>query len=258
MNAEDQTTHTNTLLLDIGNTNLKWAWLGNGELGEVSSFCHKGKDIAALAGEEWSKIDAPSRVYASCVSGSALEADLTGWIEQEWSQKPVFIRSTADACGVSNSYSEPERLGVDRWLSMIALHAKSPRATCVVDCGTAVTIDVIRLDGQHLGGLILPGFSMMLQSLTENTSLQFGSAVKSDGLLATDTETAMAAGGVIAVAALVEQIQREVESEYGDAVDLVLTGGDASILHKALRVESRIENNLVLQGVIEIIKQRAD
>jgi type III pantothenate kinase len=99
---------------------------------------------------------------------------------------------------------------------------------------------------------------MMLQSLTENTALTFENAAKSDGLLATDTETAVAAGGVIAVAALVEQIQRKVAAEYGVAVDLVLTGGDAAILQKALRVQSRIEDDLVLQGLVELIKGGID
>ncbi len=258
MNSEDQIKDSCTLLLDIGNTNLKWAWLRDGELGTVTTVCHIGSDIAALAAAEWSDGDAPSQIYASCVADQTLEDKLADWSKQNWGVEPLFVRATAQACGVINSYSEPERLGVDRWLSMIALHTNSPGPVCIVDCGTAVTVDVIGLEGQHLGGLILPGFGMMLQSLTENTSLTFESAVKSDGLLATDTETAVAAGGVIAVAALVEQIQREVAAEYSVVVDLVLTGGDAAILHKALRVTSKIDADLVLHGLVQIIKDGVD
>lgn len=258
MNSENQIKDSATLLLDIGNTNLKWAWLHNGELGSATTVCHKGQDIAALAAAEWCDEDIPSQLYISCVAGQTLREKLTDWFVQNWDIEPLFVRATAQGCGVINSYSEPERLGADRWFSMIALHTNSPGPVCIVDCGTAVTIDSIGLKGQHLGGLILPGFGMMLQSLTENTALTFENAAKSDGLLATDTETAVAAGGVFAVAALVEQIQREVAAEYGVAVDLVLAGGDAAILHKALRVPSRIESDLVLQGLVEIIKDGVD
>jgi type III pantothenate kinase len=258
MNAEEQTTNNGILLLDIGNTNLKWAWLLNGEIGSIVTVAHAGRDTGALATEEWFNGNTPGQVYISSVASQELEASLTHWCNQNWDIEPVFIHSTAEACGVINSYSEPERLGVDRWLSMIALQAKMPGPVCVVDCGTAVTIDVIGLDGQHLGGLILPGFGMMLQSLTENTSIAFDSAVASNGFLATDTETAVAAGGVLAVAALVEQVQQEVAAEYSIQIDLVLTGGDAEILYKALRVPSVIKTDLVLQGLVEIIKDGAD
>lgn len=258
MNSEDQIKDSAALLLDIGNTNLKWAWLRNGELADVTTVQHKGQDMATLAAREWGDGDRPDQLYISCVAGRATEEKLTDWSKQNWDVEPLFVQAAAQGCGVINSYSEPQRLGIDRWLSMIALHTNSPGPVCVVDCGTAVTIDSIGLEGQHLGGLILPGFGMMLQSLTENTTITFENAAKSDGLLATDTETAVAAGGVIAVAALVEQIQREVASEYGVAVDLVLTGGDAAILHKALRIPSRIVDDLVLQGLVEIIKDGVD
>ena len=252
MNSEDQIKGNAVLLLDIGNTNLKWAWLLDGEMGSVTTICHKGKDIAALAAEQWTTSDIPNEIFISCVAGQAIEAGLSDWSKQNWDVEPIFVKSVAEACGVVNSYSEPGRLGVDRWLSMIALNASQPGPSCIVDCGTAVTIDAIGLDGQHLGGLILPGFGMMLQSLTDNTSLTFENAVQSDGLLATDTETAVAAGGVIAVAALAEQVQQQVAAEYGVAVKLVLTGGDAEILHQALRVSSQIEPDLVLHGLAEI------
>jgi type III pantothenate kinase len=258
MNLENKTKHNDILLLDIGNTNLKWTWLQDGNLGEITTVCHKGQEIAHLAAGEWSTISTPGDVYISSVALQSMEQSLADWMDQQWGLEPKFIRSSTQACGVTNSYAEPERLGVDRWLSMIALHAKLPGPTSVVDCGSAVTIDAIGLNGQHLGGLILPGFGMMHQSLVEHTSLVFESQVKSDGMLATDTETAIAAGGVLAVAALVEQIQQEVAAELDAAVDLVLTGGDAEVLQQALRIPCRIERNLVMQGLVEIIEDGVD
>jgi len=256
MKAEDIS--KDIILLDIGNTNLKLAWLRDGNLSRVISASHRGVNIYELAAREWSTIAAPGQVYISSVADKSLENDLTGWIDLNWGLKPRFIRSTAQACGVINSYREPERLGVDRWLSMIALHSKLPGPTCVVDCGTAVTIDVIELKGRHLGGLILPGIGLMRQALSDHTSMEFDGIEWSYGLLATDTESAIAVGGVNAVAALVEQIVCKVAADIGVAVELVLTGGDAGILQQALTTQSRIEPDLVMQGLVAIIKNEAD
>lgn len=256
MKAEDIS--KDIILLDIGNTNLKWAWLRDGNLSGSTSVTHKGQNIDELAAREWSTIKAPSQIYISSVANQSLESDLTEWVELNWCLKPKFIGSSEQACGVINAYREPERLGVDRWLTMIALHAKLPGPTCVVDCGTAVTIDVIGSKGQHLGGLILPGIGLMRQSLSEHTSIEFDGIEWSYGLLATDTESAIAVGGVRAVAALVEQIVSKVAVEIGVAVELVVTGGDAEILQQALTTESRIETDLVMQGLVEIINNRVN
>ncbi len=258
MKSEDQIAYNGIILLDIGNTNLRWAWLNNGLLGGVTNVTHKEEDIKELVAREWSEIAAPSQIFVSNVAGPSLESDLADWVRQRWGFTPKFVRSTAQACGVLNSYSEPGRLGVDRWLSMIALHVQSPGTTCVVDCGTAVTIDVIGLDGRHLGGLILPGLGLMRHALMEQTSISFDVVTEPDGLLATNTESAIAAGGVNAIAALIEKIMREVGREDGGVEELVLTGGDAPILRDALNMPSRIETDLVMQGLMAIIKNRVD
>ncbi len=73
-------------------------------------------------------------------------------------------------CGVRNSYANPEQMGVDRWLAMIAAHHHFPGGVAVVDAGTAVTVDYVDQQGVHLGGYILPGLSMMLASLERDTA----------------------------------------------------------------------------------------
>ncbi len=258
MKAEDITSDGKIILLDVGNTNIKWTWLDTMGLGEITSLSHQEQDIDRLLSQEWSAVAAPVQAYISSVAGQDMDNKLQGWMRRHWSLEPSFVRSRAAACGVKNSYREPERLGVDRWLSMLALHARFPGPACVVDCGSAVTIDAIGLAGQHLGGLILPGFGLMRQALAEHTAIALVGATKPRGLLARDTESAIAAGGVNAVAALVERIVREVAAESNAPVELVLTGGDAGVLQDALSMSSRIEPNLVLQGLIEIIRDGTD
>lgn len=246
------------MLLDIGNTNLKWAWLENGHLGEIASVSHKGQSIELLVASEWAGIPTPKQTYISNVAGAELGRSLGEWISKNWGHRAKFVHAAAQACGVINSYAEPERLGVDRWLTMIALHAMYSEPVCVVDCGTAVTIDVVGLTGEHLGGLILPGFGLMQHALLEHTFIPFNGNIEPNGLLATDTESAIAAGGVNAVAALVERIQQDVGKEVGTPVSVVLTGSDAERLQRALSTQSKVATDLVMQGLIVLINNETE
>jgi type III pantothenate kinase len=245
------------MLLDIGNTNLKWAWLEEGAPGHVTSVSHKERSIEQLADMEWANIRTPAQTYISNVADPAMEPRLTEWMSGHWGHAPRFIRSAAHACGVTNSYRDAGRLGVDRWLTMIALYARYSGPVCVVDCGTAVTIDVLGLDGQHLGGLILPGFGLMQHALLQHTAIPFKGEVELDGMLATDTESAIAAGGVSAVAALVERIQQDQEARLEKPLALVLTGSDAERLAQALTSASSIETGLVMQGLVVLINSES-
>jgi len=253
MTSSDATKNHQIMLLDIGNTNLKWTWLDDNSHGSITSVSHKGCSIGQLAATEWGAIPVPKQTYISNVAGPEMEAGLTDWIRKHWGHEPRYIRSTPQACGVTNSYQEAMRLGVDRWLTLIALHAQYSGPVCVVDCGTAVTIDVLGLDGQHMGGLILPGFGLMQYALLEHTAINFDKDVELDGLLATDTESAILAGGVSAVAALVERIQHTIADQLGEPVTLVLTGSDAVRLGRVLSVPAVIESGLVMQGLIVLI-----
>ncbi|MCP3671390.1 MAG: type III pantothenate kinase [Gammaproteobacteria bacterium] len=241
------------MLLDIGNTNLKWAWLHAACPGKVTSIPHQGCDIEQLAARTWGSIQAPSQTYIANVADPDMEPKLSDWISLHWDHEPIFVRATAQACGVTNSYQEAGRLGVDRWLTLIALRSKFSGPVCVVDCGTAITIDVLGLGGKHLGGLILPGFGLMQHMLLEHTAIPFNGRVQLDGLLATDTESAIAGGGVNAVAALVERIQNRIGAELNEEMALVLTGSDAELLQKAILAQARIETDLVMQGLIVLI-----
>ncbi len=255
-----QHNHTagSTMLLDIGNTNLKWAWLQSSRPGKITSVPHRGRPLEQLAAGAWSDIAVPEKTYISNVAGAEIERDLGEWISRHWGHTPRFVRATAQACGVTNSYRQPERLGVDRWLTLIALHTMFPGPVCVVDCGTAVTIDVLGLNGEHQGGLILPGFGLMQQALLQYTSIPYTGDIESAGLLARDTESAVAAGGVNAVAALVEHVQQRMARELGAAMTVVLTGSDAERLQRVLSIQSMIVMDLVMQGLIELSNNESD
>ena len=153
------------LLVDAGNSSIKWALCNAGEWHNGDRFVHRGRDITGQLTHYWASLQPPEGVYVANVAGKRLGRDLTTWTREWWSQTPEFIGSTPEACGVRNAYAEPETLGVDRWAALIGAHHQIRGAVCIVDCGTAITLDLLLADGQHRGGLILPGIEMLKRAL---------------------------------------------------------------------------------------------
>ena len=233
------------LLIDIGNSRLKWGLQEHDEIISKSPIVyskHFKEQLLSL----WIEIEQPQNIVISCVNA-------LGWLDivqqvalQLWSSstKITKTKSLAEGYGVINAYQHPEKLGVDRWLALLALHKHYPFSTCVVDCGTAVTIDFLNKKGQHLGGLITPGLSLMKKSLAEDTQdLEFCKRQFSLGL-ADNTEAAIYSGTLFSTLGLIEHVMSN-----NQGFQLVLTGGDAEILAKELSLESIIQLDLVLQGL---------
>jgi type III pantothenate kinase len=183
----------------------------------------------------------------------AIKERIGDWIRTHWEKDLVEVRSCKEAGGVVNAYADPDKLGVDRWLCLIAVHHQTRAPACVVDCGTAVTLDGLDSNGQHLGGLILPGLGMMRDALLRNTQIQAMSPVGPLDLLARDTATAVAAGGLFACAGLVELVVRRIARQCGRVPEIVLTGGDGAKLQVALEIQARYEPDLVLQGLAQLV-----
>ncbi len=238
-----------TLLLDIGNSRVKWAREEGGRLGSYGEAAWRERGLRATIAAEWNALSRPSRVLASSVLDGGSRTELCDWVDQRWQLPVEFVRSQASACGVTNAYAEPERLGVDRFAALVAAHALGPRACCVVDCGTALTVDALTAEGLHLGGLIVPGVATMRRSLLVDTRGIREIEGDSRILLAASTGAAVAAGTAYALVALVDRVVYEMQTELGQAVTCVMTGGDAPLLRPLLSVTSEWHPDLVLRGV---------
>ena len=158
------------MLLDIGNTAIKWAIQDQGKFTERGHFVYRDDDFAGRAGTAWAELHEPQAAVVANVAGADMEAAVTGWAEENWQVTPEYIRVSAHAAGVTNAYSEPEALGVDRWAAMIAAYHHYGGPVCIVDCGTAITVDVVDAAGQHQGGVIAPGANVLKKSLLEGTA----------------------------------------------------------------------------------------
>ncbi|MCW8945453.1 MAG: type III pantothenate kinase [Sedimenticola sp.] len=237
------------LLVDVGNTNLKWALLQEGEISAVASESHKTNPYSQLAEKCWSKIAIPDSVYIANVAGDELGQALADWIEKSWRLKPQMVCSQANGYGVTNGYDNPVQLGVDRWLTLLAVKAVEDSAVCIVDCGTAITIDLMTHEGMHHGGMILPGLNLMRESLLRDTKIPRVEPAEIDKLFARDTAVAVASAALNAAAALIERSMQEAEAKYKTTPKLILTGSDAQTIAAGLSLTYIIDHGLVMKGL---------
>lgn len=158
------------LAIDIGNSRIKWAKFNAADIQRYAVREYTEENFSAVLNE----FELPNKacvVVVSLVAGERLRGQLTEWLVAKGFDDIRFARTHNEQCGIVNSYATPENMGVDRWLAVIAAfeftRKKSSKAVCVIDCGTAITLDVVSAEGAHLGGLILPGYRTMLRSLVD-------------------------------------------------------------------------------------------
>jgi type III pantothenate kinase len=233
------------LLIDMGNTRLKWA-VGNGlDISVGLPICNTDIDRDSLF-QLWQAIDPPNQLAISCVSANQLLGLVLSVAKEFWpAANIVMAKSEANRSGVINSYQNPEKLGVDRWLGIIASYHRHQKAFCIVDCGTAITVDVVDNFGRHLGGLISPGLTLMQASLAKGTeNLKLSEAAYSFGL-ATNTDAAIHNGTLLAACGLIELALKN--QPYN--LQLILTGGNAQTIAAHLSISAIVDPDLVLRGL---------
>ena len=251
------------LAIDIGNTRLKWAQYaaprpGARLLAQGAVFL---ETIDTLAEREWSGLAAPDTLLGCVVAGEGVKRRIEEQLEL-WDIEPRWVVSSAKACGVVNGYDHPSRLGVDRWVALIGarqrlLRQGPPRPALVVMVGTAVTVDALDTSGRFLGGLILPGFGLMLRALEMGTAglkAPTGEAVD----FPTHTSDALMSGGADAIAGAVERMHRRLRARTGEAPALLMTGGAAVKLGPIVDLPFETVDTLIFEGLLQLQAARGD
>ncbi|HEX7044105.1 MAG TPA: type III pantothenate kinase [Burkholderiales bacterium] len=243
------------LLVDLGNSRLKWAMSGAGAW-QPAVLELRGAGLEEALTEVWGGLPAPRTVVAVSVAAAAAAAALERWVRARWGIATHWVRAQAEQLGVVNHYREPAALGADRWVALIGARAEFPdSACCVVDCGTAVTIDALAAQGDFLGGVILPGLTLSRSALLQGTAgirVHDGSEVS---CLARTTADAVAAGTLYALAGAIERICAEFEQALGQSMKLVVTGGDADRVAALLTRPARRAPDLILRGLERIAER---
>jgi type III pantothenate kinase len=244
------------LLVEAGNSAIKWAWHKAVDPDHVSRAWYRDyPDHDALFMQAWSGLDLPNRVVVANVGGDALQSALDGWVMEHWQLEAEYIAAQASAFGVVNAYPEPRRLGADRWAALVAARHQFAGNVCIVDAGTAITIDTLDAEGRHLGGLIIPGIRMMQQALAGFTHMdaEIGNVLyQPELLLAKDTESAIAAGSFNTAIAVIDRTVQAIVTELSGNVHCILTGGDADKIAGHLQAHYDLAATLVLTGIAVI------
>lgn len=249
------------LAIDIGNTRLKWALYaaphpGSPMLGHGAVFL---ETIDQLAETDWKRLPAPSSMLGSVVAGEAVKRRVEEQLEL-WDIPPRWVVASTRDAGVTNGYDHPYRLGADRWVALIGARnhvlARGPaRPALVVMVGTAVTVDALDAGGHFLGGLILPGFGLMLRALEMGTA---GLKVPTGEMVdfPTNTSDALTSGGNNAIAGAVERQYRLLRRRCGAEPVLLMTGGAASKLSGLTELQFETVETLIFDGLLAIQSHR--
>jgi type III pantothenate kinase len=240
------------LLVDIGNTRIKWARLSGDRLGRSRAAVH-----AAWSPDDYARrlfgASRPERVLVSSVAAPAVNRSLAR--AARCARVPMhFVRVVRRAGGVAVGYTDPWRLGVDRFLGAIGAHRLFRGiAVCVVAVGTAMTIDLVGGDGRHRGGVIVPAPQLMVDALLERTSgirrRTHGGTAGASGLFGRSTRAAIIQGSRYAAASLIDRAVQEARALVGRRPLVVLTGGEAPALRGLLQSPCVAVPDLVLRGL---------
>lgn len=249
------------LAIDIGNTRLKWALYDAPHPG--AALLRQGavflETIDDLADTDWKDLPTPASMLGCVVAGDAVRRR----VEEQmglWDIEPRWVVPSAHEAGLTNGYDHPSRLGADRWVSLAGARARvlaagERRPAMVVMVGTAVTVDALDADGRFLGGLILPGFGLMLRALEQGTA---GLKVPTGDVVdfPTNTSDALMSGGANAIAGAIERQTRLLKQRTGQEPLLLMTGGAAVKLAPTVDLPFETVDTLIFDGLLLIQASR--
>jgi len=230
--------------LDAGNTRLKWRSVdAQGKV--LARGVHSNSEAFSVLAEQ---LSAPQRIRVACVRDALFTAQLQARIKACWGFEAELAKSVRQASGVVTAYAQPENLGVDRWLTMLAARARGQGACCIIDAGSALTVDLLQADGQHRGGYIVPGLLMQRASLLEGTAIRLPEMVCWEGDAPGASTGAAIHHGILSMTiAWLISVSEPVLSSGGA---LYLTGGDAQVFSTHLKARS-VPHELIVDLVLE-------
>lgn len=240
---------TRRLLLDAGNTRLKWAVVEN------DVWLEQGH----LAYADLSRLTQVVRAGDACFIASVVKQDLAEQIRELLGASggiPRWLETEAQFQDVQNSYANPRQLGVDRWMGLIAARKRRRDPTLVVSIGTAMTVDALSAEGVFLGGLIVPGFELMQASLRQGTA-GIAEGMGTWQAFPRCTADAVQSGLVAALCGAIQQQYARLSEMTGVKAHCLMTGGGVPMLLPHLSLTAEQAPALVLEG-IELVSRESE
>lgn len=253
------------LVIDIGNTRLKWGLYEHGEPG-AALLDHGAvvlEDIDGLWQQTWRTLSPkPTGMLGCVVAGEAIKRRVEEQLLRGWGLAPRWLSASERAGGVVNGYEHPQRLGSDRWAAIIGARQRAlqmapsdPPPVLAVMVGTAVTVDAVDGAGRFLGGLILPGFGLMYRALESGTAgLKVPTGEVHD--FPTNTSDALMSGGTDAIAGAIERTLRRLQVKTGRQPVLIMSGGASPRLSHLDELPAQVVENLIFEGLLTLAAER--
>ena len=249
------------MAIDVGNTRLKWAVYASPQPG--AELVEHGavflETIDKLAETQWTELDAPTSMLGCVVAGEGVRRRVEEQLDI-WDLQPTWVVPSREGGDIYNGYDHPNRLGCDRYVALVGarqrvLYEGGERPALVVMVGTAVTVDALDAHGRFLGGLILPGFGLMLRALELGTA---GLKVPTGDVVdfPTNTSDALMSGGANAIAGAVERMHRLLMHRTSQNPALFMTGGAAVKLAAITDLPFETIDTLIFEGLLHLQAKR--
>ena len=250
------------LLVDIGNTRIKWARLYGARLGRSQAAAHSSWSSAAYARRLFGRGATPTRLWVTSVAAPGVNRALAAAARRA-GVAATFVAVPRSGGGVRVGYLEPWRLGSDRFVAAVGARQLFPRTpVCVVGVGTAMTVDLLAADGRHRGGVIIPAPALMVDALLTRTHgihrrARGGRSGGGKRLFARSTRAGLVQGARYAAAALIDRAVDEARALLGRKPLVVLTGGQAAAVRTLMRSSGVLVPDLVLRGLAVLAQRQA-
>ncbi|MFV1982633.1 MAG: type III pantothenate kinase [Thiohalomonadales bacterium] len=244
------------LLIDIGNSNFKWCFSNGEEINNIQSFQYTQESIISLLNTKLlneinlTELDS---IYTCCVAGANIKSVFSDWVNTTLLKPLIFFESSNQEFAVKNAYSNASDLGNDRWLSLVFAHHLYQSDVCIIDCGTAITIDVVLKSGQHEGGLIAPGYLSQIKALELKTNITNNQKFvnqKNSRLLQNNTYQCIEQGCRVMSLGFIKDMVKQLKHQYSDTLKVVITGGDSESLASELPAEWYYNEDLLFRALL--------
>ena len=243
------------LLIDVGNTRLKWLMFDGGEIAKdiVSSAVAHKQNFQLAMQQSCNEVDKPDEIWVSNVAGLDAEQSIALYSKAKWNMGVNFVEVKRKTEGVEVGYKDLNELGVDRWLAILGSRELIKKgAVIVVNLGTAITVDYLNDQNYFLGGAILPGFDLSLRALNQTARINNSSWQQNVNKLVGDSTLDCASIGV--TAACIGGVERLIDAIKQQQPDckVIISGGAASVFMDASKLEYEYDANLVIRGLMRI------
>ncbi len=237
------------LAIDSGNSFLKWGYFKNDQW-LICKTVHN-QDLSSIS-LDWGHLEQPDIVIVSHVSGNVIHDQLHDLLKI-WNTKLYWITALPEQCGVTNNYSDPYQLGSDRWAALIAAWNKFRESCLVVDIGTGMTVDMLSPEGIFLGGIIVHGPYILMQSIQSNTAIKLMDECYQYEVFPVNTASALYSGTIQSLTGSIERMMGLYNLQHGCAIKhCIVTGGGMVELLPYMDFEHVVVDNLVLEGLVLI------